>query len=126
MFVGCTFPNTTFAETGLQEQCVAGISHSEFWSVSALCRLQSASSSLLPVAVLADSLARFCGPFSSQSAPLPEGFEYRFLRYSVSLFRVGHTGNPSSLGLTPQFSRATSLYKRLFLFFSSGNFAELV
>ncbi len=72
-----------FAETGPPEQCAAGISHWEFWSVSALCRLQSAGSSLLLAAVLAGSLARFGGLFKTQSAPLPVGFEYRFLAVSV-------------------------------------------
>ncbi len=61
---GAHFPNTAFAETGPREQCAVGVSLWEFWSISALCRLQSTGSSLLSVAVLASSLARFCGPFS--------------------------------------------------------------
>ncbi len=67
-YVWSTFPNIAFMETGPREQCATGISHWNFVSILAFCRLQSASLSLLPVVVLVVLLARFYGPFSSQSA----------------------------------------------------------
>ncbi len=91
--VRSTFPNTAFVETGPRGQCAAGIFHWGFWSVSAL------SSSLLLVAVLAGSLARFCGLFSTQSAPLPAGFEYRFLAVSVFVVPLWPNGQAALSGV---------------------------
>ncbi len=106
--VRSTFPNTAFAEMGRQMQCAAGISHWEFVSVSALCRLQSTGSSLLPVAVSAGSFARLCGLFKTQSAPLPAGSRASFsLRQVHSLFRLPAVWPISPISDTmPQFSCA--------------------